>query len=85
MYGCHVVISSATISNSFRINAVKEMDTMLMNSFSNSHRDKIMIAPPMNQSTISSVQEHALSDAVSRVLVLTLVYTDQQPGKKGLV
>lgn len=42
----HVVISSATMISSLRINAVNEIDTMFKNSFSKRTRDMIMIAAP---------------------------------------
>ncbi|KAG5338798.1 hypothetical protein C0989_006225, partial [Termitomyces sp. Mn162] len=42
----HVVISNATMMSSFRMRAVKEIETMCKNSFSNSTRDMIMIAAP---------------------------------------
>jgi predicted phage tail protein len=41
-----IVISSATIISSFKINAVNEMATMFKNSFSNRTRAIIMIAAP---------------------------------------
>jgi hypothetical protein len=41
-----VVISKATMINSFRMRAVKEIATMLRNSFSNNRRDMTIIAPP---------------------------------------
>ena len=41
-----IVISSATMISSLRINAVNEMATMFKNSFSNRTRAMIMIAAP---------------------------------------
>lgn len=41
-----VVISNATMINSLKIKAVNEMATIFKNSFSNSSKLMIMIAPP---------------------------------------
>lgn len=45
----HFVISSATMMSSFRMSAVKEMETMLRNSVSNRSNERIMIAPPTRE------------------------------------
>lgn len=42
----HFVISKATMISSFRTNAVYEIATMLMNSFSKKRSDKTMMTPP---------------------------------------
>ena len=47
-YTYHVLISKATINNSLRIKAVKEMETIFINSSSKRTIDIIIIAPPKN-------------------------------------
>jgi len=46
MESYQVVISNATMTSSLMTKAVKEMDTMCKNSFSNKRRDMIMMAAP---------------------------------------
>ena len=54
-YTDQVVISKATMMSSLRMRAVKEIETMLRNSFSKSTSDMIMIAPP-GRSSVSHSQ-----------------------------
>ena len=53
----HVVISSATIMSSFKTSAVKDMATILRNSFSKSTKDMIMMADPRKYEDWSFVDE----------------------------
>ena len=46
-----IVISKATMMSSFRTSAVKEMETMFRNSFSNRTKDMIIIADPISNET----------------------------------
>jgi hypothetical protein len=55
-----VVISKATMMSSFRIRAVNEIATILRNSFSNSSKDMIIMAPPVPNMSTNGTTGHAV-------------------------
>ena len=76
-----IVISSATMMSSLRINAVNEMATMFKNSFSNRTRAMIMIAAP-EKGTKGWASFHFCEDENWGP---TLVETDHEPDEERLV